>query len=77
MAVGQGSEAPAHPHPVLGHLCYPRGSPSYARARAPPQGVPIQHLGTAVLGMRHHPCHVLAESSCLEQPPAMTGTSPA
>lgn len=76
VAVGQGSEPPACPHPVLGHVRYPRVSPGYARACAPPQGVPIQQLGTAALGVCHHPCRVLAEPSCLEQPPAMAGDLP-
>lgn len=76
MAVGQGSEAPAYPHPVLEHVHYPRVSPGYSRGCAPPQVVPIQHLGTAGLGVCHHPCHVLAEPSCLEQPPGMAGDTP-
>lgn len=34
VAVGHRSEALTHPHLVLGHVCYPRVSPSSARARA-------------------------------------------
>lgn len=34
VAVGHRSEALTHPHLVLGHVCYPRASPSSARARA-------------------------------------------